>query len=196
LCSGEDTVVLCGPDGTAVGTRPKRYVHHRYTPLHLAFSCYLFDRAGRFLLTRRAYAKRTWPGVVTNSCCGHPAPNEPLHSAIERRVRAELGMNPLDIKLVLPSFSYRATMRDGTVENELCPVFTALADPTAPAANPDEVDSAEWLSWSSFTVDVRNGRRQVSPWCALQVAELVLLGPDPVRWPAADASQLPAAASL
>ena len=192
--SADERVVLCGPDGEVVGTRPKRYVHHGHTPLHLAFSCYLFDEAGRFLLTRRAYTKHTWPGVVTNSCCGHPAPDEPLESAIERRTREELGISPIDLTLVLPTFSYRATMADGTVENELCPVFTALASPTTPTPNPDEVDSADWLQWTTFTADVLTGERQVSPWCALQVAELVLLGPDPLRWPAADASQLPAAA--
>jgi isopentenyl-diphosphate Delta-isomerase len=187
-------VVLCAPDGTAIGTRPKRYVHHRHTPLHLAFSCYLFDEEGRILLTRRALTKTTWPGIATNSCCGHPAPEEALDSAIERRVSEELGVDPIDIKLVLPAFSYRAEMRDGTIENELCPVFTAMAGPTTPTPNPAEVDSCWWEPWSTFAGDVLAGERQVSPWCALQVVQLARLGDDPVRWPAVDTSHLPAAA--
>jgi len=69
-------VVLCAPDGSAAGTAPKETVHHRDTPLPLAFSCYLLDPAGRVLVTRLSHDKRTFPGVRTNSCCGHPSPGE------------------------------------------------------------------------------------------------------------------------
>jgi isopentenyl-diphosphate delta-isomerase len=145
-------------------------VHHRDTPLHLAFSCYLFDPDGRVLVTRRALGKRTWPGAWTNSCCGHPAPDEPMTTAVSRRVRQELGVEPRDVVAVLPDFRYRAVMDDGTVEHEVCPVHVATcADPDALAPDPAEVDAHEWVPWDEFRADVLAGRREVSPWCVDQV---------------------------
>jgi isopentenyl-diphosphate delta-isomerase len=98
---GEEVVVLLDEDGRAVGTEPKATVHHTETPLHLAFSCYLFDRDGRLLLTQRALHKPTWPGAWTNSVCGHPAPGEPVEDAVRRRVRAEVGAVAEDVRLLL-----------------------------------------------------------------------------------------------
>ncbi|MEO7268550.1 MAG: isopentenyl-diphosphate Delta-isomerase [Knoellia sp.] len=169
----DELVVLLGDDGQPIGTAPKAAVHHSETPLHLAFSCYVFDPAGRFLLTRRALAKKTWPGVWTNSCCGHPAPGEPVEEAVQRRVRQELGTELTGIRLLLPDFRYRAVMDDGTVENELCPVYAATCpDPRALVPDPAEVAEVKWVDWDAFRRDVLVSGRDVSPWCGLQVAAL------------------------
>lgn len=190
----DEDVVLCAQDGTAAGRFPKRLVHHRNTPLHLAFSCYLFDSGGRFLVTTRAFGKLTWPGVRTNSCCGHPAPEESMRAAITRRLGQELGVAASEPRLVLPRFSYRAEMADGTVEYELCPVYVAVADTADVRPDPAEVHAADWMAWGEFAAGVRAGTEDVSPWCALQVAELAPLGQDPAAWPSADPAHLPAAA--
>ena len=168
-----EEVVLLDERGHAVGTQAKSEVHHTQTPLHLAFSCYLLDAEGRLLLTRRADGKVTWPGVWTNSCCGHPAPGETLTDAVRRRVQQELGLAVTDLRPVLPAFRYRVEMADGTVENEMCPVLVATCpDPGALAPDPEEVGAAEWVPWARFRDDVLAERREISPWCALQVAEL------------------------
>ena len=85
-----DLVVLVGEDGADVGTAPRASVHTTDTRLHRAFSAYLFDEAGRLLMTRRALHKRTWPGVWSNACCGHWAPGEDAVAAARRRVPEEL----------------------------------------------------------------------------------------------------------
>ncbi len=166
----EELVVLLDEDGRAVGTADKAGVHHAETPLHLAFSVHLFDSEGRVLVTRRALTKRTFPGVWTNSCCGHPAPGEDLAEAVRRRVRQELGAEVDDLRLVLPAFRYRAE-QDGVVENEMCPVFVgSTAGPVEPDAS--EVDSVSWEPWADFRSGVLDGTRQVSVWCREQVVQL------------------------
>ena len=168
-----ERVVLLSDDGRPIGTAPKDEVHHADTPLHLAFSCYVLDSHGRLLVTRRAWTKRTWPGVWTNSCCGHPSPEEPGDVAVRRRVRQELGIELVGLHAVLPDFRYRAVMADGTVENEVCPVWVATcADTGALSPDPAEVVEYAWTDGAQFREDVLTGARDVSPWCRLQLEEL------------------------
>ena len=191
----EECVVLCAPDGSAAGTAPKSTVHHSDTPLHLAFSCYVFDPAGRVLVTRRAYGKQTFPGVRTNSCCGHPAPGERMRIAVLRRLHQELGIVPSELELILPTFRYRATAADGTVENELCPVYRAVTPSDAQVSvHPPEVHEAWWVPWAEFATRI-DGTDPLSSWCTEQVQQLSALGPDPLAWPTGEPILLPAAAT-
>jgi isopentenyl-diphosphate Delta-isomerase len=184
--------VLLDEAGNQRGVADKLAVHHDQTPLHLAFSCYVFNQAGQFLLTRRAESKRVFPGVWTNSCCGHPAPGEAMPDAVRRRVRQELGMTLTDLRLILPGFRYQARM-DGVLENEMCPVYAGYSGgPVDP--DPAEVADATWVDWAGFAGQVRAGQRPISPWCALQVEELAGLGASPLDWAEASAADLPPAA--
>lgn len=164
----DDLVVLVDAQGHAIGTANRRQVHGTDTPRHLAFSCYLFDRRGRVLLTRRALGKQTWPGVWTNACCGHPRPGEAPREAVHRRLADELGLQVDDLRLVLPQFAYRATDASGVVENELCPVWVAVVD-AAPVPNPDEVADLAWVDWSAAVNAASAAPFLLSPWSALQI---------------------------
>ncbi|CAA9383742.1 MAG: Isopentenyl-diphosphate Delta-isomerase [uncultured Nocardioides sp.] len=184
-----ESVVLLDEQGRAVGTADKRGVHHHDTPLHLAFSCYIFDGQGSVLVTRRALDKATFPGVWTNGCCGHPAPGESLTEAVHRRVQQELGLRIEGLRLLLPQFRYRAEM-NGTVENEMCPVFVArTTDPVR--VDPAEVAETTWEPWEEFRRGVLDGSRTVSHWCREQVEQLPA---DPLSAPPAASADLPPAA--
>jgi isopentenyl-diphosphate delta-isomerase len=165
----EELVVLLDEQGQPCGTAPKATVHHESTPLHLAFSCWLFDpSAQRVLLTRRAAAKRTWPLVLTNSFCGHPGPGEAVEAAVRRRAGDELGVSLGDLRVELPDFRYTARMASGITENEVCPVFTATLDGN-PEPDPDEVDSFAWVPWSALAAEVAEDPERYSPWMRLQL---------------------------
>ena len=191
----DHAVVLVDESGAAVGEAPKSVVHHDDTPLHLAFSCYVIDPDGRLLVTTRAASKPSFPGVVTNTVCGHPTPGEDLGDAVRRRARTELGVDLGDVRLVLPRFRYRAAM-NGIVENEVCPVFVGFARSDAVTPDPEEVSDARWVPWTEFSEEVLAGRWTVSPWATEQVPLLAALGPDPRAWASAPRSDLPPAATL
>ena len=188
-----ELVVLTDDEGNRIGTAAKASVHHEQTPLHLAFSCYVFDRRRRLLVSQRALAKPTWPGAWTNSFCGHPAPGEAMEEAVRRRGRQELGIDLVDLQLALPRFRYEATMPNGVRENELCPVYTAITD-DEPLADAAEVEELEWVDWVQFRDDVVRGMREISPWCAHQVAELAEREMSPVSFRPASVDELPPAA--
>jgi len=159
----DEWVVLVDDDDREIGTARKRDVHHAETPLHRAFSLFLFDAGGRTLLQRRATSKRTWPGIWSNACCGHPAPGESRREAVVRRARQELGVAPLELFAALPDYRYRAEL-DGVVENEICPVWVgALEGPTV-ELDPDEVAEVRWLDWSEFLATIAADPEGWSPW--------------------------------
>ena len=175
---GGELVVLVDEAGTPVGTADKFACHHAETPLHLAFSCYLFDAAGRLLVTRRAEGKKVWPGVWTNSVCGHPAPGETLEAALDRRLGEELGMTATGIRVVLPDYRYRAPPFAGIVENELCPVLVGRAD-GVPDPDPAEVQDWAWIEWDAFLASAAADRAdRWSWWCKDQARRLAVILPD------------------
>lgn len=171
-----DVVVLVDPDGTPRGTAPRSSVHTTDTPLHLAFSAYLFDDDGRLLLTRRALGKVAWPGVWSNSCCGHLRPGETAEQAGLRRIREELGADVASLAPALPDFRYRAVDASGVVEHEICPVFAGRIDERALAPDPAEIAEWCWVPWTMVVTLAQESPALISPWAVLQIRELAASG--------------------
>jgi len=171
-----EEVVLLDADDRPIGRAPKSSVHGADTARHLAFSCHVFNPRGEVLVTRRALAKQAWPGVWTNSFCGHPAPAETLVHAIRRRGEFELGLELTGIEPVLPFFHYRATDASGIVENELCPVYTAHTTISTPIPHPGEVMDFAWVDPTALAPAIAHAPWAFSPWLVLQARLLPFLG--------------------
>ena len=173
-----ELVVLLDDDGRAIGTAPKTSVHGTHTALHLAFSCHVMNEDGQVLVTRRALGKTTWPGVWSNSFCGHPRPAEPVLSAVHRRAEYELGIGLSDIELALPLFRYRAVDTSGIVEHEVCPVYVARTT-DEPTLNPLEVVDAKWVDPLDLGASLAATPWAFSPWLVLQAEQLHLFEAEP-----------------
>lgn len=168
-------VILLDTEGNPCGIQDKATVHHQNTPLHLAFSCWVFNPDGELLITRRALTKKAWPGVWTNSVCGHPQQNEAIEDAVQRRCLYETGLTVGNIKPVYPTFRYYAADSNQIVENEICPVFAALTtDNVAPRS--DEVMDWRWVSLPEALREIERYPDYFSPWMVAQIGHL------PAQW--------------
>lgn len=145
-----EIVIFCDEHGNPTGkVGPKLDSHNQNTQRHLAFSLYVFNSKGQFLVTKRAATKKVWPGVWTNSCCGHLALGETTEDAAKRRLKFELDMEAYGYREILQDYSYETPPYNGIIEREFCPVYVAISD-EVPAPNPDEVAEYAWVDWQWY----------------------------------------------
>jgi isopentenyl-diphosphate Delta-isomerase len=168
-----ELVVLVDEQNNEIGTAPKETVHSDHTPLHRGFSLFLFNKKHELLLTRRAETKKTFPGVWTNTVCGHPAPGETAIAAAKRRLSDELGISGVDIQEVSP-YQYRFVDKKGIVENEICPILLAFHDGN-PTPNQHEISDWKWLPWEKFVKETEQNPDGYSPWSVGETAILKTL---------------------
>ncbi len=157
-----ELVVLVDDQNNPVGTADKESVHTKHTPLHRAFSLFLFNSNKQLLLTKRASIKKTFPGVWTNTVCGHLLPEETPVEAATRRLSEELGITGVTITEAAP-YRYRFADENGIVENEICPILVGHYDGD-PQPNPNEVDAWKWTDWKAFLRDIDAHPGPYSPW--------------------------------
>ncbi len=163
----QELVVLVDETNHVLGSASKAEVHGAVTPLHRAFSFFGFDGDGRFLIQQRSRAKKTWPLVWTNTCCGHPMPDEKNEDAVARRLKFELGIEADSILEILPDYRYQATHL-GVMENEICPVFVGRIG-TKFELNSEEVEAVDWIDFHDFVTRLKDPEDSTyahfSVWC-------------------------------
>lgn len=135
-------VILVDESDVPVGRQEKLRAHEAGV-LHRAFSVFLFDREGRWLLQQRHPNKYHSGGLWTNTCCSHPQPGEETAAAARDRLKMEMG---IDTPLVHAfQFHYRATFDNQLTEHELDHVFLGRYDGD-PLPHPVEVSAWRWIT--------------------------------------------------
>jgi isopentenyl-diphosphate delta-isomerase len=160
-----EQVILVNESNEEIGVADKNTVHTTHTPLHRAFSLFVFNHKKELLLTRRADSKKTFPGVWTNTVCGHPSPEENTIDAAQRRLKNELGIMNHEIQNLqeVAPYRYRVADKNGIVENEFCPILTAVFNGN-PKPNKHEVDDWKWMDWKEFIEEIKTNPEVYSPW--------------------------------
>ncbi len=158
----DELVVLVDKNNRVLKTAPKLETHSVNTPLHRGFSVFLFDSKGNLLLQQRSKAKKTFPLVWSNSCCGHPGLNESNINAAKRHLEQELGIKNVEVFEIISDYRYRVSMNN-VFENEICPVLICFTS-QKPNANKDEVENLKWIPWKVFLREIDDEDKAYSLW--------------------------------
>ncbi|WP_037605903.1 isopentenyl-diphosphate Delta-isomerase [Streptacidiphilus rugosus] len=136
---------LVDEQGRTIGTAEKLSAHQAPGRLHRAFSVFLFDAQGRMLLQQRALGKYHSPGVWSNTCCGHPYPDEPPFVAAARRTAEELGAAPVRLEQAGTVTYDLPDQASGLVEKEYNHLFVGIAAAEF-TPDPDEVAATSFVT--------------------------------------------------
>lgn len=161
-------VVLVNERGEVVGVEEKIKAHLTGA-LHRAFSIFVFNISGRLLLQKRSSTKYHSGGLWSNTCCGHPRPDESIEDASQRRLREEMGFG-CQLRPCF-HFIYRAELNNGLLEHEYDHVLVGEYDGT-PRPCRDEVDDWKWVDLTTLRLDIRENPEKYTYWFGLALEAL------------------------
>lgn len=160
-----EQVILVDADDRELGAMDKVAAHRHGGILHRAFSVFIVDSQGRWLLQRRAAGKYHFPGLWTNACCSHPRPGEGTMAAAHRRLREELGFDCLLAECF--QFVYQAVSEaEQLTEHEFDHVLTGTYDGEI-HPEPAEVGEIRWVAPAVLDREVRQHPDHFTPWFKL-----------------------------
>ncbi|PSL21430.1 isopentenyl-diphosphate Delta-isomerase [Dyadobacter jiangsuensis] len=162
-------VVLVDEQDQALGVVEKLRAH-REGLLHRAFSIYIFNSRNELLLQKRAAAKYHAAGLWTNTCCGHPLPDERIEQAAHRRLLQEMGFDCLLEKKM--ECRYETSVGDGMIENEYLHVFFGWYEGQI-AINKEEVEDFEHVPVKELENQIGRYPHQYTPWFRLIVPQIL-----------------------
>ncbi|WP_051022343.1 isopentenyl-diphosphate Delta-isomerase [Nocardia pneumoniae] len=158
-------VELVDDAGRAVGACSVAEAHMAPGLLHRAFSVLLFDAADRVLLQRRAAVKTRFPSLWANTCCGHPAPGEPVAAAAALRLSQEMGLTTALTEAGIYRY-HAADRRTGRVESEWDHVLIGRLAVGTPRPDPAEVADYAWIRLDALRDALADNPEAYTPWLA------------------------------
>ncbi|MBT0718728.1 isopentenyl-diphosphate Delta-isomerase [Rosenbergiella epipactidis] len=153
-------VILVDEHDNPLG-KMEKLAAHRQGRLHRAITVYIFNTKQQLMLQQRAFSKYHCGGLWSNTCCGHPFPNESTPQAAERRLEEEMGLKLPLTKLTQTYYNLPVT--DGLVEHEFGHIFTGLTD-QLPVLNPNEAENYRFASLSEVQQELITSPERFTPW--------------------------------
>ena len=163
-------MILVDKNDVQKGTMEKMEAHKQGL-LHRAFSVFIFNSNGEFLLQQRAPGKYHNGGLWTNTCCSHPFPGEDILNAAYRRLSEEMGFST---KLT-PAFNfiYNATFDNGLTEHEFDHVFTGIYDGEI-RVDKTEVSDFCYKKLKDITDSVQTHPQKYTEWFKIALPQIKL----------------------
>ena len=162
-------VILVDKNDAPQGLMEKMEAHEKGL-LHRAFSVFVFNDQGDFLIHRRAAHKYHSGGLWTNACCSHPRDNETPEEAAHRRLQEEMGFDcPLQKAF---EFTYRSELDNGLTEHEYDHVFLGTFN-GVPELNPEETDAYKYISREELLRDVKENPGNYTEWFKIALNEVL-----------------------
>jgi len=156
-----EKVILVDENDNETGIEEKIKAH-KDGKLHRAFSIFVFNSKGELLLQKRAKEKYHSGGLWSNTCCGHPRPDESLETAVHRRLKEEMGFDCSLTHLDSTCFIYKTKIND-LFENEYDHIFIGKSDQD-PLPNSKEVDEYKWINQKELEEDILANPDKYTYW--------------------------------
>jgi isopentenyl-diphosphate delta-isomerase len=156
----QELLILVDEKDNQLGIMEKLEVHKKGL-LHRAFSVFIFNSEGKFLLQQRADEKYHSPGLWSNTCCSHPLSGEAVADAVQRRLWQEMGIQTETTFQF--SFIYKKEFENGLTEHEFDHVYFGKSD-ELPHPNPGEVKNWNYVSLADLKKDISENPQNYTEW--------------------------------
>jgi isopentenyl-diphosphate delta-isomerase len=160
-------VIAVDPDDNRTGVVNRLDAHTGDGIRHRAFTCLVFDEAGRVLLAQRAPDKRLWDTHWDGTVASHPVEGQSQLDATRQRLEEELGITPdqySDLQ-VTDKFEYKRYYENAGLEWEVCSVLKATLEDTALDPDEEEIAGLLWVGYEHLHEHPKWYRQlRLCPW--------------------------------